>query len=222
MTRTRIRTQLAPAATVVLAVLVPALLSACGSDDAEAQAEPAAPEPRFATVDELVERYNELNTKEPVQARASLELFHAETPMQKRYINIARKMIPFAELDYAVYTRFGEGLRPGGPTGHMLMPDEPAEITTREPDRAQATLTDRHGEQHTLYFIRVDGDWRVSGYTLEYGPFKDVDNIIAFEQMVNKMSEVAGRVRPRVESGDLTSIEQVRTAFSESFAPDNR
>ena len=206
---------------VLLPMIAGVAFSGCGSSEAPPPpaADVAAIDPRFASPEAIVEYYNSLTTCNPVKVGASLDLFYAETELQRRYIAIVRSLAPVAELDYLMFDRFNELLDPNKQKRHMLSPDSPAVLTIREDSRAQGVFKDADGVEQTLYLVRIDRRWRVSGYTLEYneGWTSQIADLDKFEPAMEKAGRAAQAVKRKLELGALTSAADVRTAFGEAI-----
>src|SRR5690349_11787942 len=155
---------------IISGVLVFAVvaISACAKSN-EPIAAPVQPDPRFASAEALLEYYNSLTTREPVDMIAVYNACYAENDVQRQYIDASRQLQPFAELDRLMFQKFGECFNPKSKS-HMLAPDKPAKMIKLEGQRAEAELINSDGETQTLRLVQIGDRWWVSGYTFEYLP----------------------------------------------------
>jgi hypothetical protein len=203
-------------ATCLLAALV---LYGCGNDAAEAPVtESASVDPRFASAEALLDYYNSISTREPVDARAALELFYPENDLQRRYLGIAQNLRSVAELDRLMFERFGECMDPKK-RKHSLSPDQPATMTKREDSRAQAQCIDSKGKKTTLHLVQIGDRWWVSGYTFEYETEwkESIADLDRFEQFVRSMAAASQNVATSITDGSLKSAQEARKALGQAI-----
>ena len=199
MARTRIRTErLRTAITVTIIVL----LSACSSEESEVN-QPPPVDPRFASADALVEHYNDLTTVGKIQLSQVVDLFYAETDIQRQYVDATRVAIPIAELEHALTERFDLGSDAPSP----LAPNEPATITERSDRRAVATFVTARRKMDKLQLVQVGERWWISGYSIEYSPEfirnrKNLD-LEKYQRFVRYFAPHAATVKHRLDAGEF-------------------
>lgn len=204
---------------IVCTAVICSQMYACSNSDAEAEALEPEIDPRYQTADALLEYYNSLATTEPFAIRRTLDLFYAENRTQETYIEIARKMADFAELDYEVYQRFGESMNPRQAEDHLLMASEAARMTRRDNQRAEATYTNNEGNEETIYFVQIGQRWHISGYTVEYNFDweESIGDVTAIAELADDVSKAARKVLPAVRSGEIQSLDEARDAYAQAI-----
>lgn len=214
------RARLLSLALVLTGGLAAGLVAGCGgssSDDGGAAAG------QFDTLDGMVAFYDTNTASGPsVMPRALVNRIHAETPIQEDLVGMLRDMLPTDDLVVAVRERFGAELFEDG--DFSTETNSPLTLTTVEEARAEGTTTDPAGEEQTVHFVRIGDEWWISGYTLEYAVLEGAPEGMTPEQMVEMsrsmmgpVSEAAADVQRRLDAGEFSDVEQVRTAYNQAI-----
>jgi len=193
-------------------------LVGCGGGSSE---DTVAADATFTSLDDIVAFYDERTAEGQTNAAAELMArVHAETPVQEDIVAAVREMQPMNELDQAVRERFDAPLTQGGEQGFGTA-SSPLQITESGDDRAQATTTGPDGTDATIHFVRVGEEWWISGYTFEYPMQEDLppgaevsDMVEMMQGMAGTMSSVATDLQRRLDAGEFSSVEEVRTAMN--------
>src|SRR5262245_5091253 len=135
-----------------------------------AQTPATAPRDPFATADGLLAQYNSLTTRDQVDGVGVQALYRAEDDLQKRIIEYNRNWLVMADLDQAMRERFNEPWNPNVPDAFLTPSNEPAQITERSDDHATAKCRTSKNTMKTLYLVKADGRWWLSGRTLQEEP----------------------------------------------------
>jgi hypothetical protein len=206
------------ASTLRSSVILLPLLTACGAEPPERNESS-----RFATPKAAVDYFNEVTTSDPVDYRAFLERCHAETPLQEEWRHLLHLSLPVFELATAVRQRFGEEILPTT-DAFSTKPNARATISLVEDSRAEASYMESDGAPATLYLFKVDGEWWISGYTLEYSPRtgreESSTSLRELRPIVSVYAKVAPDLRRRLEAGQFSSISEFRAALQEAAADD--
>lgn len=203
----------------VLLIVIVLSLNACGSEPEDAATQTPTVDPRFASADAILETYNQIITQPRVDPHAWHNLFYAENDLQRRVLACLGTIIPFHNLEQKVYEEFGELFTPNSKSPPYA-PDKPSKMIEYNDHRAIAEGINTDGETYKTYFVQIGNRWWISGYTFEHDPDtkKTIENLDAFERIVATIAAAAPTVLNKIESGEITSAEQARTAFAAEIA----
>jgi formylglycine-generating enzyme required for sulfatase activity len=215
---------------VVLVPLVLATLAAYGETKEQTKATPAPPpeaarpqvEPRFSTAEALLEHYNELAMATPgVDMRRLMDLYYAETFLQRCLIELQTSLIPLMEYDLALWDQFGEGMIPEQDVPRLAPIRGPARVIRRSDDRVTAEYIDRFGNGRILDLILVDGGWWISGRSVAQGPqHADLLAWINQREGVVPNGAVMLLITNRIRSGDFGSAAEAKAALESAMHGD--
>ena len=199
-----------------------AIIQLCGSGCAKPEEEAAVQADSaygFSSAAALLNHYNSITTREPVDIVAAYDLCYAENDFQQRYIKTSRRMKPFAELDRAMLDTFGECFDPKRKK-HMLSADQAATITREDEQRAEAQFVNSDGESKTLHMVKVGDRWWVSGFTFEYDPqvSKYKQDFSVLERLTDAFAAAAPAVTEGIRSGKIATAAEARSAFAAATA----
>ena len=194
-----------------------ACLTGCSRDDSTYKPPP------LPTADALVDHFNAITTKDPVNVVALHALYVPESDLQRDLIELDRKMTVMYDLDSAMQARFKESWNPANPAAFVATPNQPATIVERQGSRAVAECTERNGSVTKLYLFEHNGQWRLSGLTLENneglklllqaGKLKETDGLLA------PMAQHGRAIADRVRAGQFATADDARRAMISSMGP---
>lgn len=161
----------------------------------------------FPTPTALIDRFNELNAEIPPRLPEIVKLYHAENPLQQKWLRWLANSAAFYPLDKAMYEAFGEGWVP------VKQRPTPAQLTNLTEERAEAAFTNSSGQPSSLQMVRLGPTWMISGFTLEYG-VKTPDPDALVEKLIKSNADaswVPDFVR-RLRAGEFKSAQEAREA----------
>ncbi len=121
-------------------------------------------DPRFATAEALVERYNALAIdRSATDADGVMAIFYPENELQRGFLNMLGGEVELIKLEQEVWERFGEGLLPPRPEALLLPNREPTVITEHSGERALARELAADGSESTHYFAKLSCQCRGRG-----------------------------------------------------------
>ena len=203
----------------LMAILV-GIAAGCGgkSDDSGANPAASAVDPHFATAEALVEYFNSLTTREPVDDATVLSLFYAENDLQQRLIELNRISLPLLAVGAAMHERFQAPVDPTDPKAFISLPNEPAKIVDRSDQRAAAEYKNWDKSIEKLQLVKIGNRWWFSGYTYEHHPaYKAAkpEQLTLVEMGTRAMAAVAPSIAARVRTGELRTAEDTRKALTD-------
>jgi hypothetical protein len=202
---------------VLYAIAVACAVAGCNRDDGTYKPPP------LPTADALVDHFNSLTTKDPVNVVALHALYFAESDLQRDLVELDRKMTVMYDLDAAMQARFKEPWNPANPTAFVATPNEAATIIERQGNRAVAECVERNGTVTKLHLVENNGQWRLSGLTLENneglklmveaGRLKETDALLAPTALHGK------RIADAVRAGQFATADDARKAMVSASGP---
>ena len=204
------------------AITIIVLLSACSSEDPEPEVnQPPPVDPRFVSADALVQYYNEIATVGKINIRQVINLFYAETDIQRQFVDVTRQAIPIAELEHALVERFDLDTDQLSP----LAPNQPATITERSDRRAVATFVTARRKREKLQLVQIGPRWWISGYSIEYSPEfirnRKILDLEKYQQFVQYFAPHAASVKRRLDAGEFQAPEEAIGALMVLVLTDN-
>jgi hypothetical protein len=199
----------------LVAVIATLVIAGCGGSEPK-PAEDAAVDPRFASAESLVDYYNEISFHcARIDPAAQLDLFYAENETQEQIVRILHNMIPYVELQQAVWEHFDEGLSLTAIAPPLAPNLQPARITEHSDQRAQAEEVEADGTQMTLYLVQIDNRWWISAYTAEYAPgfAAAMEKLDVLERNTADLAVICPSLTAEVKSGGFGSVTGVRAAL---------
>jgi hypothetical protein len=189
-----------------------AALASCNSSSAAEAGETV--DPRFASAEALVEHYNALTTVAPVKIEPLFEMMYAESELQRRFLAVMQDFFTVGDLMNDAATRFDAEIDTPA-FAVEIAPQGAASITEHTGDRALATFKDERGRDETLYLVKIENRWWLSGYTIEYDPETKsmTDNIRLIESMSNLMTKVTPDLRRRLDNGEFGTMDEFQLAM---------
>jgi hypothetical protein len=223
------------------------LLAGCeegntGTGDAAAATPPAPDDMPFATAAALLDRFNELNTTEPVDLMAVVELYHAENHDQRLMIQRDADIAAMLELEWATRQRFGPICweRIDSMTGYshpvrllgrdmtlkrrrqpsnlpaVLIEASAARAVVAYNGRLPTTLVDARAGQRQVHLVRLDGRWWISGYTLEHARSWTPQLLADLQHGADTMARMAAISRAmirRIDADEFATLETFAAAW---------
>lgn len=197
-----------------------AIAVGCSGEDEAAQdsivVQQPSVDPRFATAQGLVDQFNALTTREPIDIPAVNALYYAENPRQQALCTLNDIMVPLVPLNNAMQERFKQPIDPSTPTAFVAKANGPAKITQEQGERVTATYKEWDGRTETLQLVKYNQRWWISGYTMEHHPnVKNVtDDDLRFMTIVFRgMAAVAPSLIQRIKSGEFRTVDDARRAI---------
>ena len=213
--RQQLHRGIANSALGLLVVIATSLITGCGGSEPAAIDEPPV-DTRFASAEALVDYYNEISFRcARIDPAAQLDLFYAENETQEQIVRILHNMIPYVELQQAVWEHFHEGLSLTAEAPPLAPNLQPARITEHSGQRAQAEEVQADGAQMTLYLVQIDNRWWISAYTVEYAPgfASAMEKLDVLERNTADLAVISPQLTAEVKSGQFGSVAGVRAAL---------
>lgn len=184
------------------------LLQCCSSDDARTSP--------HTTAQSLLSAFQAMYTSTPPDMEGIIGLIHAENDAQESWIQYLQGRVLLARLDRESLARFGETVR-GSQTLVMVWPVDSMEIEKESDDRVDVRCTEDGARPVTLYLVRVDDRWWISGYSFEHHrAHQDVD-IGKLAQAVESTRSEVERVINRLRAGEFANLEELRAAIDWAY-----
>lgn len=204
-------------AVVITALMMPGLLLGCGGSQSEADTTELEPvDPRFASPEAATAHFNDVMGADQLRSREFIDMFHAENHFQRRMLEVIELAMPVIDLATDVERRFEAPLFPDSDDMVYKPIMEPAVLDKVEAQRAEGEYVDELGDTIRLYLVKVDREWRVSGYTIEYDMDEQPEEaeLDAISELLNGMGQVAEDIHQRLRRGEFESAEDVRAAYT--------
>lgn len=203
----------------LLLIAIVLSLNACSSSEPKATtAQTPTVDPRFATAESLIEYYSSIDKTSTEYLSRTIELYYAETPLQKKIQRFFLTVEPRMELRDEIKDYFGEAFDRyqweevlGGP-----MPTEiketpptkrwpPATITEHNGDRAKAVQKSPYSGSEKMRLVKVGTRWWFSGYTWEYDEMKNMSEEALDTLLAHNEKEIIAmkQLRARLKAGEF-------------------
>lgn len=198
---------------LVVLIGTSAALPGCGAE-APPPVEVVAVDPRFESAEALVSYFNEINRMDPPDFEAEFALYHLENDLQRDLHQIARMMILQHQFETALTDRFGDEH-----TSSLSTYPETATMTEENGDRAVARAVGKGGKRE-LHLVRIGDRWWISGYTHEYDPDIDADEmpIEELKKIVAVLQAVVPTFAARVRAGTYATYEDAMESYVQMIA----
>ncbi len=155
----------------------------------------------------------------PVPYRKWFDMFYIRTPIQEKWRQyITQWEVPRQELEQAIKRYFNPGVTfsEADLWPHLVM-----EITSRSEDRAEAVCKDdiglEGGREEILYFIKVEGEWRLSADTFEASKQFPEEYFKSYSLNLESLPAAMKDIIRRMEAGEFAGPAEVRGAASRAF-----
>jgi hypothetical protein len=203
-------------------------LSCCGEEGASPASTPPLAtseepvDPQGPTVEAVLQEHNRLTANKLVDLFNYIPLMKMETPEQEREFEWLGLLSPLLAMEQAAWDRFGASIIPEMvPAPPLRVFIDEATLVEQESTRARAEQGAADGSVKSIYFVKTNGRWWVSGYTLHYNP-----NLFEHHGYMREAPEDAIRlgnaatqlITREIESGKYATAAEARKAFYEEMA----
>jgi hypothetical protein len=192
-----------------------AVVSCSESPQSDHQTDVPATPPRFPTLDSLVRHLNGLSEGGELTAYSEYySLIFEENDLQRAFAQYYEQfVIPAIEFELLLCKRFGLEY---GPTliDSFVIAGHPIRITQQDAERARGLWRDVTGDDVELHFVKISGNWWISGYTTEYRAGIDEAKVGENVRITEGLAPVLRAVTERLRNGEFSTSQEAVEAFA--------